>query len=115
MSTRRGGAAASAKKAKKIKSPTKAQTISLLGEKSNLSKTQVTLVISALNTIIKENLNKYGVFTIPGLVKISVGDKKAVPAHPGRNPFTGLAIIVKAKPARKVIRLRALKPLRDMI
>ena len=49
-----------------------------------------------------------------GLVKVTLTRKAATPARPGKNPFTGEAITIKAKPARNVVKVRALKALKDM-
>ncbi len=52
-----------------------------------------------------------GKFVMPGLMKISVVKKPATPARRGRNPFTGEDVMFKAKPARRVIKVRALRKL----
>ena len=54
------------------------------------------------------------IFVLPGLLKIIVVQKPAVPAHKGINPFTKVEQMFKAKPARKVIKVRPLKALKDM-
>jgi nucleoid DNA-binding protein len=43
-----------------------------------------------------------------------VQSKRATKARPGRNPFTGEEIMIAAKPARRVVRVRPLKALKDM-
>lgn len=110
MATRTKGAA----KATKKKGLSKAQVVAALAEKSGLTKVQVTAVFEALDSAVMDGLRRDQVFTIPGLVKISVVRKKATPARPGRNPFTGEAITISAKPAQNVVRVRALKHLKDM-
>ena len=55
-----------------------------------------------------------GIFAVPGLMKIAVIQKPAVKARKGINPFTKLEQMFKAKPARKVIKVRPLKALKDM-
>ena len=52
---------------------------------------------------------------MPGLLKIMVIQKPATNAHKGINPFTKQEQMFKAKPARKVIKVRALKALKDMV
>jgi nucleoid DNA-binding protein len=54
-------------------------------------------------------------FTVPGLMKITVQKKPATKARKGTNPFTGEAMMFKAKPARKVVKVRALKKLKEMV
>jgi hypothetical protein len=56
-----------------------------------------------------------GVFVLPGLMKVTVVQKPAVAAHKGINPFTKLEQMFKAKPARKVVKVRPLKGLKDAV
>ena len=56
-----------------------------------------------------------GMFTVPGLFKVKVVKKPATKAREGINPFTGEPTIFKAKPARKVVKVLALKGLKDMV
>ena len=55
-----------------------------------------------------------GVFTLPGLAKFSVTAKKATRARKGINPFTGEETTFAAKPARRMVKVRVLKGLKDM-
>ena len=54
-------------------------------------------------------------FTIPGLLKIHVVRKPATPERKGINPFTKEEMILKAKPAKNIVKLVALKGLKDMV
>jgi nucleoid DNA-binding protein len=103
-----------ASKSKKDKALTKAQMASEIASKAGLSKSQVNNVLSALSEVVEEELRAGRPVTVPGLVKITLTNKAATPARPGRNPFTGETITIKAKPARKVVKVRALKSLKDM-
>ena len=71
--------------------------------------------MESLTEQIKKNIGKKGpgVFTVPGLMKIFIKNKPATKAKPGKNPFTGEAITIKAKPASRVIKIRPLKSLKD--
>jgi hypothetical protein len=51
---------------------------------------------------------------MPGLFKIKVVSKAAVPAGERMNPFTKQMQMMPAKPARRVIKIRPLKALKDM-
>lgn len=97
------------------KPPTKAQTMSALADKTGLTKAQVNSVFDSLEELIGENLKRHGEFKISNWIKISVAHKKATKARPGRNPFTGESIMIKAKPAHDVVRVRALKALKDKV
>ena len=48
-------------------------------------------------------------FSLPGLLKMSVQRKPATKARKGINPFTKEEITIKAKPARNVVKIRPLK------
>lgn len=96
------------------KPPTKAEVMTSLANKSGLTKVQVGQVFTALDEVIASSLRANKQITIPGLVKVTVVHKPATKARPGRNPFTGEAITIKAKPAHDVVRVRALKHLKDM-
>jgi nucleoid DNA-binding protein len=56
-----------------------------------------------------------GKFVLPGLMKITVVKKPAKPARKGLNPFTGEEIMLKAKPAYKAVKIKALKKLKEMV
>ena len=68
---------------------------------------------------ISKSLSKKGAgaFTLPGLCKIVVQHKPAQPAKKGvPNPFKpGELMDVAAKPAKNVVKVRALKKLKDMV
>lgn len=104
-----------AKKGSTEKGPTKAELYSLLAEKAGLKKTEVSAVFDALDDEIAASLKKTGTITIPGIVKITKKHKPARPSRPGRNPFTGEPIMIKAKPAHLVVKVSALKNLKDKV
>ena len=99
------------------KPTTKAETIAFVAEDTNLSKKDVAAVFEALNKLIKRDLNKrsgVGQYTMPGLLKIKVVRKPATKSRKGVNPFTGEEITIKAKPAHNVVKVQALKGLKEM-
>lgn len=100
---------------KKAKGLTKSQMASEVAEKAGLSKAQVNDVFAVLTSLIYSEVKAGRPVSLPGLVKISLNHKKATPARPGRNPATGETITIKAKPARKVVKVRALKVLKDVV
>ena len=79
------------------------------------SRWQVASVFDALAVQIKAAVGKKGpgIFAVPGLMKIIVIQKPATKARKGINPFTKQEQMFKAKPARKVIKVRPLKALKD--
>ncbi|MFI5306834.1 MAG: HU family DNA-binding protein [Polyangiales bacterium] len=95
----------------------KSQLLSEIAGSTGLSRKQASGVLEELTGLIKKHVGKKGpgTFTLPGLFKITTIKKKAVPARKGINPFTGQETMFKAKPARTVIKVRALKKLKDMV
>lgn len=95
---------------------TKAQLIAAISEDSGLTKKQVSSVFESLSEVIHRHLKKRGAgsFTLPGLAKFTVATKKATKARKGINPFTGQETVFKAKPARRVVKVRPLKGLKEM-
>jgi nucleoid DNA-binding protein len=95
---------------------TKSEILAGLAETTGLSRKDVASVFDALSELIKKNVGKKGpgMFVIPGLMRIMVIQKPATKAHTGINPFTKQEQMFKAKPARKVIKVRPLKALREM-
>ena len=99
------------------KPATKSEVLASIAATTQLSRKQVASVFEALAGVIKTAVGKKGpgVFALPGLLKIVVVQKPAVPARMGINPFTKQEQMFKAKPARKVIKVRPLKALKDMV
>ena len=104
--------------ARAVKKPTtKAETFTYIADKTGLTKKDVGAVFESLNTLIKRDLRRSGpgAYTVPGLMKIKVVRKPATKARKGVNPFTGEPMTFKAKPARNVVKVLALKALKDMV
>ena len=99
------------------KPPSKSEIMATIAEKTELSRKQVTGVFDALGELIQDNLKPRGPgqFSVPGLMKITVTKKAATKARKGINPFTGEETMFKAKPASKVVKVRPLKNLKDMV
>ena len=106
-----------AKKAQASKARTKSQVYGKLAEEVDLTRKQVAGVFDGLADMIKQDLGRRGPgsFTVPGLMKIKVVRKPATKARKGINPFTKEEMIFKAKPARNVVKVLALKNLKDMV
>ena len=96
------------------KPSTKSEILSQLSDKTGLKRKEVSAVFDELATVIKKDLKGAGVFNVMGLMKIKVVHKPAQPARKGINPFTKEEVMFKAKPARNVIKVQALKTLKDM-
>ncbi len=100
-----------------VKDPlTKGAIVKALMDMTALSKKEIAAVLDGIGTLIELHVKSRGPgkFVMPGLMKISVVKKPATPARRGRNPFTGEDVMFKAKPARRVIKVRALRKLKEM-
>ena len=96
---------------------TKSTILGDIADKTGLTRKEASSVFEAMCGLIKKDLgrNGPGVFTVPGLMKIRVVRKPATKARKGINPFTGEEMVFKAKPARNVVKVTALKALKDMV
>ncbi len=103
-------------KAAAKKAPTKSEIYGRISEATQLTKKEVGSVFDALAVEVKRAVGKKGPgqFAIPGLCKITIVHKPATKARNGINPFTKEEVMFKAKPARNVVKVRALKNLKDM-
>jgi len=97
------------------KAATKTEILTSIATATSLSRKQVASVFDSLGEQIKGAVGKKGpgIFAVPGLMKIIVVHKPATKARKGINPFTKMEQMFKAKPARKVIKVRPLKALKD--
>ncbi len=101
----------------KVKARTKSEVFGSLAESNEMTRKQVGLLFDDLAGMIKKDLgrNGPGYFTVPGLMKIKVVRKPATKARKGTNPFTGEEMMFKAKPARNVVKVLALRGLKTMV
>ena len=86
-----------------------------LAERTGLEPKAVKAVLGALEATVLGAVHKKGagMFTLPGLLKVTV---QAVPAKKkrfGKDPFTGEERWFAAKPATVKVKVRALKKLKD--
>jgi nucleoid DNA-binding protein len=102
-------------KATKNKARTKSEVFGGIAGATGLTRKQVASVFNEMAGMIKKDLRGVGLFTVPGLMKVTVVKKPATKARKGINPFTKEEIMIKAKPARKVVKVRPLKNLKAMV
>lgn len=102
---------------KAAKPMTKSEIVAGIADATGLAKKQVSSVFEAMAGQIQKSLSSRGpgVYAVPGLMKLTVVRKPATKAHKGVNPFTGEEVMFKAKPARNIVKIRALKNLKDMV
>lgn len=107
-----------AKKMPSIKDPlSKSATIKTITDVTCLAKKDVVSVLECLTQVIEKHVKSGGpgTYVMPGLMKISVVKKPARSARKGVNPFTGEEIMIKARPAYKTVKIKALKKLKEMV
>jgi nucleoid DNA-binding protein len=100
-----------------VKPASKSEVFQQLAQATGLSKKQIAAVFDELTNLIRRDIGKKGngVFAVPGLLKIKRVHKEATAARQVRNPATGEMMMSKPKPARNVVRVQALKALKDMV
>ncbi len=96
---------------------TKSEFFRTISESTEIPKKQVEEVFDVIQTMIQKDLSARGpgVLNLGGLMKVTVQKKPATRARKGVNPFTGEEMMFKAKPARKVVKVRPLKALKELV
>jgi nucleoid DNA-binding protein len=103
------------KKAQAGKKLTKAQLVGEIADKTGLSKVQVSGVFEALATIAAREIRASHTLEVPGVARVVVRARPASAARQGRNPATGEAITIAAKPAGKKVKAFAVKALKVLV
>jgi DNA-binding protein HU-beta len=98
-----------------VKRMSKSQFINTFAEKTGMNKKQATATLNTLNAMAVEQLGSSGELVIPGLVKLNVAEKPATQEREGINPFTKQPMTFKAKPARRIVKARPVKALKDAL
>src|SRR6185295_14360909 len=90
-----------------------------IADQTGLGRKEVVAVFDTMGRILEADLSRSGpgVFQVPGLMKVVRINKPAQPARKGvPNPFKpGELMDVAAKPARNIVKVRALKALKSMV
>ncbi len=100
------------------KKQTKSEILTAIAEDTGMAKKEVASVFASLSGLITRHIKKRGSgeFTIPDTgVKIRRVKKPARKARMGRNPATGEAMKIAAKPASTTVKVTALKALKDTV
>ena len=96
----------------------KPEIIQAIAEETQLQKKDVQAVFTALSMMIHRHMKKRGsgYFAVPEIgVKITKVKAPATKTRTGRNPATGDAIEIPARPAHMKAKVSALKKLKDMV
>jgi nucleoid DNA-binding protein len=100
---------------REVDAQTKSGVLNAVSSATGLPRQQVGKVVGALAALAAAELARRGTFTLPGMAKMKVVKKPATKARQGINPFTKEPMTFKAKPARKLVKMRALKALKDSV
>ena len=94
----------------------KTQILNEISERTQVSRKQVTAVMTELEGIIARHIGKSGPgeFVLPGMLKINTVKKPAQKARKGIDPFTKQERMFAAKPASVKVKIRPLKKLKDL-
>ncbi len=96
----------------------KTQILTTIAEDTGLSRKEVAAVFTSMSSLISRHVMKRGSgeFSVPDSgIKVRRVIKPRTKARMGRNPATGEEIRIAAKPAKTVVKLTALKALKDKI
>jgi DNA-binding protein HU-beta len=88
---------------------TKAQLVTLIADKADLTKATASQVLELLASTAVVETKRRGQFVIPGIGKLVKSNRKA---RMGRNPQTGAAIKI---PAKTVVKFRVAKACKDAV
>ena len=97
--------------------PSQPEVCEAIAARTGLSSKDVAAVFAALPDLIGEALGEQGPgrFSLAGLVELKVVRRPALPARQGVNPFTREPITIKARPEVRLIKIQALKALKDLV
>jgi len=103
-------------KATAARPATKGEILNTLAERTGMKRKQVGDVLTHLTSLIVGQLKQSpNTVTLPGLIKFKITQRPATSEKMGVNPFTKEPMLIKAKPARKVVKALPVKALKDMI
>ena len=93
----------------------KSELIQKIADETSLAKKDVKAALEALVAVGHKEMKKAGTFMLPGFAKFTVVKKPATPERQGVNPFTKEPTTFKAKPARKMLKVRPVKAAKDAV
>ena len=85
---------------------TQSQMVAAVADRADMSRADAKRALDALDEIVLEELGSAQKVRLGGLVQLTVRVKPATTKRPGRNPATGEAITIAAKPASVDVRAR---------
>merc|ERR1712076_353032 len=100
-------------KGKAVTAMTKTEMLAALESKSSVKKSDCKKVLDGLAEVGAKEVKSRGKFTIPGLVMVKTRVKPATKA--GKREMFGKVVVVKAKPAKTVVKAFAVAALKKTI
>jgi DNA-binding protein HU-beta len=94
---------------------TQTQVVNEIAERAELSKTEAKRALAALDEVVLEQIKNAQKVRIGGLVQLTPRVKPAQKKRQGRNPATGEAMEIAAKPARVDLRARPLAKAKEAL
>merc|ERR1712203_19392 len=85
-----------------VKAMSKGALADALATQCELKKTVCSKVLDTLAGVATKEVKKTGVFSVPGLCRLKIRTKPATKA--GKREVFGKVVMVKAKPARKIVK-----------
>merc|ERR1712039_669118 len=98
---------------KSAKCMSKGAIAQALAESCELKKSVCSSVIDSLAELATKEVTKTGVFALPGLCRLKTRTKPATKA--GKREIFGKICVVKAKPARKIVKAFPAKAIKDSL
>merc|ERR1712007_220851 len=95
------------------KAMTKGAIADALASQCELKKSVVAKVMNSLSEVATKEVASTGIFTIPGLCRIKTRTKPATKA--GKREVFGKLVMVKARPARTIVKAYPVKALKDSV
>merc|ERR1712113_1367536 len=100
-------------KQKALRAMSKGAIAKALADQCELKKSVCMKVIGSLAKIGSKEVSKSGVFTLPRLCRIKTRTKPATKA--GKREMFGKVVMVKAKPAKTIVKAYPVKAIKDAI
>merc|ERR1711874_33280 len=98
---------------KAAKAMTKGALAQALADETEMKRSEVSKIIDSLASVATAQVKKAGKFTVPGLCMIKTRVKPATKA--GKREMFGKTVVVKAKPAKTVVKAFAVAALKKQI
>ena len=99
----------------KLKAMTITRIRQIIAEASGITVNQAKLALDSLTNTAIEQANSVGTFPVPGICKITKLYKPDRPEKKMISQLTKQEIIVKAKPAHNLVKVKAIKSLKESV